>query len=584
MQRAAVLIGVKKTGDLPELQAVRPSIERMAEWARLQGFEEKLLKVVTDEKKPVTVDKITAAIKSIISRGTVEQLIVYFSGHGFNIDSEYWLLSDAPKDSNAAINVEGSLRLARYCGISHIVLISDACRSAAEGLQALQVKGSNVFPNDPSSGTENPVDILFSCARGKPSFEIVDRAKAVDEAVRAYSAVYTETLLEYLNGAHLHALDSVQENGTSIGELRLGKLADCLREDLPKRLKAKNIDPKINQLPDDRIGRKTANACMSRIVLEGKRSLRPDAAVVPVSRATPITPFTVSDRLVSLSLQSDLKEWQETLKWEVRNHETGLLQGTAASRALPFGPMQFETQCGFKVRGARVVRTVQRDVRADIMDKEGSIIRVDNANPWGSSVLLILENGSGVVVPALPDFIAALTFEGNQFLDLSYEPSQNSWRWAEYVNRAEEIRTIRGSIAASAALGLFRLSEEGGLALARRMQLSKGIDPSLALYGAYTYDSLQRRDLIEEMRAFMADDLGLIFFDVALLSRSGQTGRVVPWFPLLSQGWPLLSAYGITLLSPLDEIGRHRLPSLWTMFDGDGVRVLEEAILSGGIQ
>ena len=34
---------------------------------------------------------------------TVEQLVVYFAGHGVNLSlTEYWLLSGVPEDSNAA--------------------------------------------------------------------------------------------------------------------------------------------------------------------------------------------------------------------------------------------------------------------------------------------------------------------------------------------------------------------------------------------------------------------------------------------------------------------------------------------------
>ena len=170
MERAAVLIGVRKSGDMPELQAVTAGVQGMEKWARSQGIEGDLLQVLTDENRPLRVQQIKDAISKIIKRTTVEQLILYFSGHGFNIESEYWLLSDAPSDTNAAVNVEGSIRLARYCGISHVVLISDACRSAAEGMLALQVKGSDVFPNELASATEQSVDVLFACARGKTRF------------------------------------------------------------------------------------------------------------------------------------------------------------------------------------------------------------------------------------------------------------------------------------------------------------------------------------------------------------------------------------------------------------------------------
>ena len=63
MQRAAVLIGVKKTGNLPELQAVSSSVNAMALWAKAQGFDEKLVRVVSDDKGPVTAQQIKGEIQ-----------------------------------------------------------------------------------------------------------------------------------------------------------------------------------------------------------------------------------------------------------------------------------------------------------------------------------------------------------------------------------------------------------------------------------------------------------------------------------------------------------------------------------------
>jgi hypothetical protein len=584
MQRAAVLIGVSKTGNLPPLQAVWPSVHDMAQWAESQGIPGKLMEKVTDEKEPVTVDRIKSAIGKLVERTTVDQLIVYFSGHGFNIEGEFWLLSGAPKDSNAAVNVEGSIRLARYCSVGHVILISDACRSAAAGIQALQVKGSDVFPNEPASATEKPVDILYACARGMPSLEVADPAKAVAAAAKQakqYSALYTEVLLEYLKGEHKEALTPVQEDGKHVGLLQLGDLADCLVREVPLRLTAKKVDPKINQTPTDSIGFRTGKAWLSRIPLSAEDLTRREKAVVQVSKSTLITPFTVADRLVSVSLAGDLGTWKDVLSLDIEGEETALLKSAIATQAAPFGPMHFETRCGFKVRGARIVRTVQRDVGVELLGSEGNVIRVNGAPPEGANVLLVLENGAGVVVPAIPEFIAALRFESGQLRDVSYEPSENSAQWGEYAASAEKLRSLRATIAASTALGVFRLRQQGQLALAKRMQMAKGIDPSLAIYAAYGYDALQRRDLIDEMRGFMAGRLGLTFFDVALLSGSLKAGRVVPAFPMLSQGWALLSAYRAELPPALQGIEQRRVPSLWTLFDPTAVAMLEAAILSG---
>jgi hypothetical protein len=119
MQRAAVLIGVSRTGGMPSLQAVTPGIERMAAWTKAQGFSS--VTVLTDDAEPVTVGQIQRAIGEVLAPGTTEQLVVYFAGHGVNIGrAEYWLLSGAPRWANEAVNVDASERLARYCGVAHV--------------------------------------------------------------------------------------------------------------------------------------------------------------------------------------------------------------------------------------------------------------------------------------------------------------------------------------------------------------------------------------------------------------------------------------------------------------------------------
>ncbi|MCU7812869.1 MAG: caspase family protein, partial [Candidatus Thiodiazotropha sp. (ex Notomyrtea botanica)] len=155
MKRAAVVIGVDKTGGLPKLNDAAKGARRFAKWARAQGVDP--VKVITDQRAKVTIGKVKDAVKNIVNKGNVEQLLVYFAGHGVNIRySEYWLLSDAPDDPDEAVNVRGSALLAAYCGIPHVILISDACRTAADGIQAQFVTGGQIFPNEGGGGLEQP--------------------------------------------------------------------------------------------------------------------------------------------------------------------------------------------------------------------------------------------------------------------------------------------------------------------------------------------------------------------------------------------------------------------------------------------
>jgi hypothetical protein len=552
----------------------------MASWTKSQGIEEKFIRTLVDDNEPVTVQQIKKAVFDLVGLTTIDQLILYFSGHGINKDSEYWLLSDAPMDTDAAVNVEGSVALARQCGIPHVVFVSDCCRSAAKGSQEMKIRGSDIFPNDPNL-PENNVDILFSCARGKPSIEITDPAAATADAARNYSSLYSEVLLEYLRGEHVDALKRIENNGQTIGLLQLSALAEALQIEVPRRLKAKQgVDPKITQIPDHRIDYRTAGALISRVPWLASRAQIP---AVPVSHSKPVTPFSVSSRLIATSLAGDFGKWSDLLTRNLGS-DVELLQGSVAIQAETFGPQHFETQCGIKIRGARVERTVQTGIGAELLGSDGQLVRLSGVPQGGSLLLLVLDNGSGALIPAIPEFIAALSFQDGQLLDVSYEPTENSWRAAEYQARASELRTLRATISASADYGVFRLTDEDALSLAKMMQYAKGVDPSLALYAAYAYVNLLRRDLICEMHSFMQADLGLSFFDIAFLSRGAGSVRSLPPFPMLSQGWALLSAYGARLPSSLDGIDLLRVPSLWTLFNREGVHRIEQAIHSEEIR
>src|SRR5882724_2050704 len=180
MIRAGVFIGVDRTGDLQVLKDAAAGARRMHDWALTQGMVDKsYAKLITDAGgKKVGPDSIYDAIKEIIDGPGADQLIVYFAGHGVNINrSEHWLLSDAPVRTSAAVNVSGSVELARYCGIKHIVFFSDACRVAPDGLQAQNVRGEDVFPNDGKADRSQPVDQFFACVLGRTAAEIKDPTK-----------------------------------------------------------------------------------------------------------------------------------------------------------------------------------------------------------------------------------------------------------------------------------------------------------------------------------------------------------------------------------------------------------------------
>jgi hypothetical protein len=584
MERAAVLVGVRKTGGLRELKAATQGARAMASWARSQGVQH--VELLTDEAGPVEVRQIQQVIRQIVDLGTVEQLLLYFAGHGVNIGyGERWLLSGAPDYTQEAVNVKGSEELARWCGIPHVIFISDACRTAAEGIRAQSVTGSEVFPNIGASEVEQAVDLFFACTLGRPALEVRDP----DAAASAFKAVYTEVLLDDLGGRNERLLERVEEGGKVFGVVRPRPLKLDLQAEVGRRLAAANVQPGISQMPDARITSDGA-AWLSRVALQTvQQPAPPDPRMGAVRRDRALTAPGPRRRGVDFSVTETPQERWHSLFREVLGGgrplpRVGGLERSLDEAAIPFGPMHFETDCGFKVRGAQLAEAFSRSAHTELLGAEGEILRIDQVAGPAANVLLTFRNGTGTVLPAIPDFISALSFEDGELVNVSYEPSDRSWRWSSYQDRHGELALLRTVIASSARLGVFRLEGDDALALARRMQLLKGSDPTMALYAGYAYHDLGQRGRIAEMQFYMKGELHLRLFDIALLSRSlygrtiGTLPDVFPFVPMLSQGWALLAAHKIAFPPSLAGLERHLVPSLWTLFDPQGVAMLRAAL------
>lgn len=593
LMRGAVMIGVSKTGNLPELKAAIPCAKRMAEWAiETQHFPKKLVKVITDEKGPVLAQHIIDAVDKVLEEDGLEQIIVYFAGHGVNnARSEYWLLSKAPLRTGEAVNLEGSVDAARYVGVPHVVFISDACRTQADGIQAGRVKGCEIFPNRPEGTAENPVDIFFACTLGSPSLEIKDPK----HSAAIFRAEYTEAMLDALEGKRTEIIEELADGSNTVGLVRPRPLGDYLAAELPTRLAGiKTPEGPVFQVPHARLTSSEKHAWLARFVeartSRGGRGRRPKAA--PAERPEPVTIHSVAHGVLRSALRGNEAEAVQQMGEAVVAQVVGasamlrsITQGTA-----PYRPEHFEVDCGFEVHGASVAeasvrRGTMTSVQVDATDS--TLVRVNNAERPAASVLLRFDTDLGVVVPAIPGFIGTISFADAELVGFSYEPSRSSPRGLSYIANIERFRTLRSVIAAAAHLGVFRLDGEDATALAAQMQMSKNADPAMALYAAYAYHEMRNSARLREMHDFQWRDLGFRLFDLAMLTRALNGKRsttvpdVFPAFPLLAQGWALLPAFGITLPKKLSRLQDHLVPSIWSIFDRKGVSMLRSAITSG---
>lgn len=587
-KRAAVLIGVSKTGNLKQLSAAIDGAKRMGEWARNQGFAKKLVKVITDEKRPVRAQQIKDAVTTLLKEDGIEQMIVYFAGHGVNKGgSEYWLLSGAPIDVDAAVNLDASVDLARFVGIPHVVFISDACRTAAEGIQAQKLRGAAVFPSLPDDN-ENPVDVFFACKLGSPALEIKDPKYSSG----IFKAVYTDAMLDALEGKRTEVIEELLEGDKKIGLVRPHPLGDYLVGELTKRLYGlKTEEGPVIQVPYARLTSREKTTWMARFVerrVERIPGGRPQSIRSEPSIKRPDSIHGVTQSALRAALHGDREAVTKIIDAAIGAQIGGALQlQRTIERIQPaFGPEHFESNCGVKVRGNHVVEAYIRGARATIF-ADGNAVHVDNLKSPAASALLIFKDGTGMVFPAIPDFIAGLSFDDGELLNISYEPSR---LWPDFESRLNDYQVLRSVIAASVRLGAFQLEGEDAAGLAREMQLSKNADPAMALYAAYAYHDIRQGDRLRQMHDFQQQDLRLRLFDVAMLARTLNGRRsdiesdVFPDYPLFAQGWALLSAFGIELPERLSTLRDHLVPSIWSIFDSEGVSILRSAVLSGEIK
>lgn len=570
--RAAIIIAVHNAADLPELQAALEGAKAMQKWAKGQKFGS--VATITDEKRPVTAERIKKAVEKIHKADSYDQLLIYFAGHGVNLgSSEFWLLTGAPRDPQEAVNVVGSAQLAKRCGIPHVIFISDACRTAAEGIRAQQVRGSEIFPNDPRPGRRKAVDVFYASGLGEPALEIQDK----NVAASRYVSIYTDELLAALRGDRRGILSPDTADSTQL-YLRPHPLDRHLMAEVPKliaaRLGAAATEtqlPEADILSDERAFLQTfeaaklkpAAAPLSGVTLELRK--RGPAAKPPKPTIRAVAADALKKALAAPK-GGGAKAVTDALDTNVPG--AARISAAVQREREGFGPDAFETRCGFKVRGAALKGVFARHgIKVEHRSPELARITV-NTLP-ATNVVLEFDHGRAVVLPAVRGFLAALTFERGELRNVSYEPSANQGnnRWKQYLKQRDELTALRALIASSVQAGTFRLEGADAPKLTERIRFVKGLDPTMALYAAYSYYRLDKTELIQEMEKYLFDDLRLTFFDLALLSeRESPLQPMFPFAPLLAQGWSLLGAFD-AWTPLLKKLRPFVVSSLWTLYD-----------------
>lgn len=588
MKRGAVVIGVSKTGGLPELDSPAAGADAFASWLKAEGFD---VKTITDAAAPVTYQQVQDAIKAFVDAATYQQLVIYFSGHGYwKNDTELWLLTNAPADANAAISWVETAEFAKDCGIPSVVLISDACRSVPNTPQWSRVRGSIVFPNSDVARSRAKVDKFMAAAAGRPAYEVPLAANGRKESV------FTHCFLRAFKAPDQEMIQSISEGGETIQVVPNRRLGKYLQREVAALLASVNIQ--LDQAPDAEV-LSDENIYIGRVHLDALESMKTAEARAPGedgSRA-PSEPVVHLRDVATVAVERALGQEPQITPEEARAIEQ--LAATsgfndAVDQAKTVAEVShFETETGFAIIGASIAEAVALNgARATVLTPgdggNPGIVRIEPRSS-ACSVAIAFANGRGTVLAALRGYIGHVLVDGTGIATVSYVPSDNSWRWSGYKQRRERIEQLRAAVAAAVRMGVFRLEDkERAARLAQEIRIDKGLDPALGLFAAYAYGEADRRDDIESVLRYMRDDLNADLFDVAMLARklgppSTYAPPTVPLCPMLTQGWNFLRVRGVQLPRALDDAQDELERALWTTFKPARTKLIFDAIQRGEI-
>lgn len=580
-QRAAVVIGVDKAGDLPKLRAAASGAREVETLLKAEGYD---VTPLVDDETPVTVDRIFAAIDAYIRKGTIEQLVVYFAGHGLAAEYvEYWLLSDATRNPNQSVSLRESVQLARlYSGIPNVVFISDACRSTPRSLGLSAIRGGIIFP---TSGAVQPSDVdqFLATLVGDPSFEA-----AITDSTKNYAGIYTTTLLS----AFAEAPTDIVSKVGGVDVVPNKRLKRFLEREVP--LRAQRINIQLNQRPDAQVtsdddiyiakaakttmAASTGTATGLRHVAAanlGDVGLRGIVQVGP-RKDTEVAAYRQATR--DLDTKTGFSKAQSEVASQMNELE-------AFARRLPSA---FTT--GFLVSGQPIDSAfLILDGPPRPFERLGDQAVAANV-PRGraASALIQFADGSSTLVAALHGFAGNIAVARNGVINVSYVPRHGGYD-------ARRLVELHASVATAARFGVFRIErEEGGgrnagARLADTVRMMKDVDPTLGLYAAYAYSEAGQQRGVASVRGIMRGDLGFDLFDTAMLSgalakKEATLRTCAPFCPMLSQGWALLRVNNVELPKEIEALRDHLRPALWTTLERQGTQLLLDALRSGRLR
>ncbi len=573
MRRVAISIGVEKSEGLHSLPGALAGADQFSSWATAAGFEKVIQ--LDDRDGKVSTSQIYETVSAVVEARDADALFIYFAGHGISkgTDVDYWLLSAGPTNPNEAVNLGGSLRLARYCGIEHVVVFSDACRTAA-GKDRLGTEGALIFP---SRQLKKRVFIDRYCAAlpGFAAQEVIPDGVDPDEARLSAYGIFSRCLLGALEGKEPDAIESISEDdGETRRAVTAHQLADYLWEAVPEE--SDRTPGAAVQWPDCD-PRSRPPQVLSELVAAALPDASPRPPIFPRFEATDAT-----DARFDLHVAPAPDERARS-RFDAIAMELGGIEGRPS----------FETGSGLTVLGARVAEAFTSFGPADWFEEGGRDVLRGPGDAAGS-VMFRLTDDRWVLTGLFPGFLGTILVGKTGVEHVSYLPAPGSrfhQDLADGGTTESGLRTAIGRAAAAVKHGSFDLAVGEAMEAGDLLRRYKHLNPTLGIFAAYAYDRAGARDQISSVAGYFLELNEFVPYDVAMLARNPWEpapfgalfpAQAAPAFPMLTQGWAYLP--NDSLPEPIAAARECLLPSLWATALGDGARALAEAIQTGEIQ
>jgi hypothetical protein len=410
MKKAAVVIGVNKTGKLAPLESAAAGAKRVATWLEAEGFE---VKCITDEAGPVDTNQIEKAVDTFVTLPPrYHLLVIYFSGHGYwQARSDQWLLSGAPVKSKEAVNLETAMYLAKYSGIPNVVFISDACRSIPDSRTGALVEGIGLFPNYDEIKTSSKIDYFKATSEALPAWEGSINGEPQSVLTAALRSAYEEPDEDMIR--------QVTEDGKTVEVVPNRRLEEYLQRKIDDLLA--KIDPNLSQRIEAQVpsSDEVYIARVRRPTLKAAMPSGPDAgplspAPAPVPTA-PVPKVSNPGREAAAAISRTLSTRR---LFGGAGPDPLLITGDTVTERdvqmrLPDVTVDhFETQAGFVVHGAQVRFAVaakgkknSKSELRQIGDGQSlpGIVRLlaHDSGPLAEPLSVVLQVGDGVTSPSI---------------------------------------------------------------------------------------------------------------------------------------------------------------------------------------